>query len=167
MGQTYTVTWKNWNGTVLETDTDVPYGTSPHYGSATPTKAADDRYTYTFAGWDPERGPVEGDVTYTAVFTPVLRSYTVTFLNEDGTEIVSTAYHYGDTVTVPANPSKAENAQYSYAFSGWTPDVETTVKGNATYQATYTATVKQYAVTFKNGDTELQSGLMAYGATPS
>ena len=47
---TYTVTWKNWNGDVLETDDNVAAGTTPTYDGEAPTKAEDDENTYTFAG---------------------------------------------------------------------------------------------------------------------
>ena len=53
----------------------------------TPSKAATAEYTYTFGGWSPALAPVTQNVTYVATYieTPVL--YTITFVDEDGTEI--------------------------------------------------------------------------------
>ncbi len=66
---TYTVTWKNEDGTVLETD-DVKQGALPTYDGATPTKTGDGKHiTYTFKGWDKEIVAATADVTYTAQFT--------------------------------------------------------------------------------------------------
>ena len=71
----YTVTWKNFDGTVLKTDQAVPYGTTPEYDDVTPTKAATKDYRYEFAGWDPEIAAVTDDATYTAKFDEIARIY--------------------------------------------------------------------------------------------
>ena len=63
----YTVTWKNEDGTTIDT-TSVYEGTTPTYDGETPEKAEDENNTYTFAGWSPEVTAVTGDVTYTAQF---------------------------------------------------------------------------------------------------
>ncbi|WP_294476090.1 leucine-rich repeat protein, partial [uncultured Ruminococcus sp.] len=68
------VVWKNWDGTVLETDETVDYGTTPEYNGDTPTKPMDDDYIYTFSGWSPAISSVEGDIEYTAQFTAAERT---------------------------------------------------------------------------------------------
>ena len=92
----YTVTWKNYDGTVLETDTGVTYGTAPAYNGATPQKAEDENFTYTFNGWSPALEAVTGDTEYTAQFTAVSKR-------------VDPAY----TVTIPAAVTEGESFKVS------------------------------------------------------
>ena len=136
----YTVTWENWNGNVLETDTGVPFGATPVYNGVQPFRAANAQFTYIFDGWTPGIRAVSGNVTYTATFIPVTRAYTVTWVNENGAVLeVDTNVPYG---TMPsydgATPTKAATDKYTYTFDGWTPTVSA-VTGNATYTATYTS----------------------------
>ena len=65
-----TVTWKNWDGTVLHSQV-VRKGTTPDaYSGATPTRPRDDQNNeYTFSGWDSALGVVNSDTVYTAQFT--------------------------------------------------------------------------------------------------
>ena len=165
---TYTITWKNADGTILETDNDVESGATPQYDGATPTKAATDQYTYMFAGWDPEISTVTGDQTYTAKFTETLRTYTITWKNGDNVLKTDNNVEYGATPQYNgATPTKAATAQYTYAFIGWDPEIST-VTGNQTYTAQFSQTVNKYTITWKNADgTTLKTEEVAYGTTPS
>ena len=66
---TYTVTWKDWDGEIIEVDEDVAYGTVPSFDGEEPTKAEDEYCRYSFTGWSPEVSAVTDDVTYTAQFS--------------------------------------------------------------------------------------------------
>ena len=160
----YTVTWMN-GDTVLQSG-KVAYGTKPAYTGDTPTKAATAQYTYVFKGWSPAVSNVTGDATYTAVFDEIVNEYTVTWMNGD-TVLQSGKVAYG---TKPAytgeTPTKAATAQYTYVFKGWSPAVSN-VTGDATYTAVFDAVVNEYTVTWKNGDTVLQSTKVAYGEKPT
>lgn len=144
--QTYTITWKDDNGTVIDTTT-VAAGETPDH--ADPTKAATAQYTYTFAGWTPEITAANQDTTYTAAYTPTVNQYTITWNMDDGTLIDTTTVAYGQTPT-HADPEKASDAQNTYTFSGWSPEV-TAVTGNAVYAAQFTSTpITQYTITVYN-----------------
>ena len=93
---TCTVTWKNHDGSVLETDTGVVHGTAPAYNGATPQKAEDENFTYTFNGWSPALEAVTGDAEYTAQFTAVSKRVDPTY-----------------TVTIPAAVTEGESFKVS------------------------------------------------------
>jgi flagellar hook assembly protein FlgD len=121
----------------------------------------------------PDEEPNEGSST------PTAETYTITFLDEDGTSVLDTleGKAYGDTVTYSGQtPTKEGNIQYNYTFAGWQDSDGTTtyandelpnVTGNATYKATYSQNVNQYTIKFVNyNGTTLQSENLNFGAIP-
>lgn len=64
----FTVTWLNYDGTVLEVDEKVAKGTMPSFDGATPIKDLKDENIYVHTGWDKELVEVKKDVTYTAIY---------------------------------------------------------------------------------------------------
>ena len=127
----YTVTFQDEDGKVISQQTY-------HWGDAVsiptdPGKAADNTYTYAFAGWDKEvAANCKGNATYVATYTATYIVYTVTFQYEDGTVISQHTLHYGDAVTAPEKP----DAPNGYQFTGWDKTV-TACQGNATYTAVF------------------------------
>lgn len=64
----YTIRFLNWDATLLQ-EVQTPAGEIPQYTGETPTREADEEYTYTFKGWKPKIIPAGGDATYVATFS--------------------------------------------------------------------------------------------------
>ena len=74
-------------------------------------------------------------------------TYTIRFVDEDGTELQSSEVKYGQTPEYNGEtPTKESTAEFHYTFAGWTPKIAD-VTGEATYKATYTATKRSYTLT--------------------
>ena len=148
---TYTIEWSI-NGVIVETDENVEYGTMPQYNGATPTKTSTAQYSYEFTGWSPEIAAVTGNQTYTAQFSETLRSYTIQWSINGTIAETDENVEYG---TMPqyngATPTKTSTAQYSYEFTGWSPEIAA-VTGNQTYTAQFSETLRSYMVTFNSNE---------------
>lgn len=158
----YTVSFQDPDGTEI-------FSGVYHYGDvieipADPVKS-DETFTYTFTGWDKTVAPIcTGDAVYTATYIPLYIDYTVTFQNEDGTQISSGTYHYGEALLVPSDPVKEADLVGSYTFANWGEGFTGSCTGDAVYTASYTMTLNEYTVTFLDEDgTEISSGVYHYG----
>ncbi len=163
----YTVTWKDDDGTVLDTEL-YEYGETPNFKGETPTKEKTQQYTYTFSGWSPNTFvPVRSNQEYTATYRTTTNKYTITFLNDDGTVLLSKEFYYG---TYPSysgtTPTKQKDAQYTYSFSGWFPSLSD-VTSDQTYTATYSSTINTYTIRWMKGNSVLLTESYEYGETPS
>ncbi len=80
-----TITWKNYDGTILEVDKNVTYGSIPSYDGSTPIRESDGVNNYYFIGWTPEVKKATESTTYTATFTDEEITYTIDFDLNGGT----------------------------------------------------------------------------------
>ncbi|MBQ6979472.1 MAG: InlB B-repeat-containing protein, partial [Clostridia bacterium] len=168
----YTVVWKNYDGTVLETDNDVPYGEMPEYNGAEPTKTENQQYSYVFKNeWSPVVETVKGNSEYIAQFIQVTNKYKITFYDEDGTtKLGESTVDYGTNATYPNDtPTKASDNGYNYTFNKWLK-LETTeednlenVIDNREVYAKYTATPRVYNVYYvENGGNDINNTTYTY-----
>lgn len=166
--ETYTVTWLNYDGTILEVDEDVAHGAMPTYNGNVPTKESTAQFTYTFTGWSPELIAVTSDATYTAQFSDAVNHYFITWKNSDGTVLKTDSLAYGTMPLYEGEaPIKAKTAQYTYTFSGWSPEI-VTVTSDASYTATFAEQLNKYTVTWLNDDGTLlkTDADVEYGTIP-
>lgn len=117
---TYTIIWKN-GDTILETDENVVYGSTPSYDGEIPTKEASEQYTYTFSGWSPQISLVTQSVIYQTQFIETIQTYTVTFYTDDGSTILDkVTVEYGTNATYSKEkPIKNDTEGYTYVFDKW------------------------------------------------
>lgn len=179
----YNITFKNDDGTVLDSR-NWNKGTTPSY-EGTPTKNPTAAETFEFNGtWTPAIATVSGSATYVANYTSHPRAYTITFLNYDMSVLGTAEVVYNGTPTnatylaavapVITDPYKPDNSAFSFEFTGWrlqgaSENGFAQVKGNQTYVAQYAETTKKYRITFldDDGETVLHWTQLEYGATPS
>ena len=159
----WTVIYANWDGEELQRSVVCESSPAmPEYAGEMPTKEATAQYSYSFAGWGDVAEVVTGDVTYTAQFEATTRSYTITWLDDDGTEIdVSEDVAYG-TLPTHGDPARTLESPYRQDFAGWSPVIES-VTSNATYRATFHEIVAD--VSTLAGEWEAKDGDVIVGAT--
>ncbi|MBQ3266456.1 MAG: hypothetical protein IJH08_00880, partial [Atopobiaceae bacterium] len=156
----YTVTFVNWDGTVLSAAQYVE-GTAASGIAvpADPTRPSDDSFRYIFVGWTPALAAVTADATYTATYVAEELSYfDVTFVDYDGTVLQATTSYADGTavsdITVPADPTRAATTTHTYTFAGWDPPL-----GPVTADVTYTATYTEEPITYGKPAIELDHDL--------
>ena len=117
-------------------------------------RPAGDHRTFAHSGWTPEITAVTGDATYTAVFTEIPNTYTVSWI-VDGT-VTEQKLAYGSEITAPENPAKAGDELYVYTFSHWSGFHDgTTVTGDVAYEAMFMRENVSYTVHFALEDCPL------------
>jgi hypothetical protein len=163
---TYTITWKNWDGSTLATS--VVYGAqTPIYSGPAPTKESDDYYDYMFAGWSPKVGPANYIRTYTAQFTGIRKTYTVTWEHPLDGVIYTATINAGDYAiynraepTFPDDPVTGVRKK----FYGWSPNANNTkILKDTTFLAEFREVHK---ITWTNEGVILKEEEVFKGDTP-
>ena len=105
---TYTVTFKDWNGTTLKTQT-------VEEGSSATAPSNPSRQGYEFTGWDTSFNNVTSNITVTAQYR--IQTFSVIFKDWDGTVLKSLTVNYGASAIAPSDPFRD-----GYEFTGWDKD---------------------------------------------
>ena len=119
-----TVTFKDYDGTVLNTQT-------VKYGSAAISPTTPLREGYTFDGWDGAYNNVTSNLTVTATYK--INTYTIKFVDKDGKILSTQKVEYLNDAT----PPDSTNTPIGCEFLGWDSAEYLSVKNDATIQAIY------------------------------
>ncbi|MCQ2070083.1 MAG: InlB B-repeat-containing protein, partial [archaeon] len=167
---TFTVVYKNENGTTLWTEI-VDAGGSAKY-DVVPVKEDTKEHTYTFVGWDHDLTDIHSNLTVYPVFEEKPRMYNVLFFDWDKTLIGQDSVAYGDPVDVPEAPGRDSTVQYVYTFHGWStmpsqynPATLDSVTGSMTVYAYYLKSFREYDVEFMDGEVSVGHTSVRYQGT--
>ena len=106
--KTCTVFFTDWDGTVLKTQ-------EVSYGEAAEAPQAPSREGYTFTGWSGDYTNITESRILMAQYERL--SFTVRFVDYDGTELSSQSVFWGEAAAAPEAP-----AREGYTFTGWDAD---------------------------------------------
>ncbi|WP_238886334.1 InlB B-repeat-containing protein [Clostridium sp. YIM B02551] len=159
----YTVTFKNYDGTTIDTQ-------SVNYGGSADAPSSPTRQGYNFAGWDINFTNVTQNLIVTATYTaiPPTPTYTVEYKNYDGSTINTDVVEGGSGLTEPTVPTRT-----GYTFGGWYKDNEfitpwnfesDKIAGNTVLYSKWS--INKYTVTFKDHDeTIISTQTVNYGGS--
>lgn len=146
--ETYTITFKNYDGSPLEQKV-VNADVTPEYTGEEFSKPETDEYTYTFSGWKPALAPASSNATYVAQFVEEPRQYEVKFYQEDKTTLIETqSIPYGGMPVIP-DYTKQNTAQYTYSIQWKNVDGDDNIQPvieDVDYYADVTTTTNKYNV---------------------
>jgi hypothetical protein len=116
----YSVSWLNYDGSLLLLEMSLTFGEVPSYPGTDPLKPENRPYKYLFNGWSPEIVAISGDAVYTAQFNKVPITFIVTWVNYDQTIIkVDEPREIGTLPSfVGSDPQHAEDEEHIYPFMG-------------------------------------------------
>lgn len=111
-----------------------------------PTKQSTAKYDYEFIGWDQDFSTITRNMKIKAVYKNLIRSYEITYLDENGHEVEVVTLEYGSSVNQNVKaPEKKGNAFVSYEFLRWGEDGQT-VTGEMSVSAVYQVKLTKLSV---------------------
>ena len=174
--RSYLIAFYDENNQEIKSET-LEYGAQPVCDYTGPSDTAE--WDYTFAGWSTSLGgaalasipTVTGAANYYAVVSSNKQKYDVKFLDENGAELNTIKYSYGDTPSYTYN--KQDTQEWDYTVHGWSltagGEVLSSlpkVTGSATYHAIVSAVKQKYTITFEsNGGSSVASITEDYGTS--
>lgn len=135
----YTVSFVDWDGTVLDTQTVIE-------GTSATAPASPVREGYTFKSWDKSFDNVTGNLTVTATYD--INTYTVSFVAGDNGSLEGTAsftVDYGTDLSTLTYPTTIANAGYKFDkwdVTGGSVKSDITVTASFVYDASQWFTVE-------------------------
>lgn len=172
----YLITFNDENGNLLESK-KWDENAIPSYNYQ---KSDTAEWDYTFKGWsDSLKGNVvtipaaTKDATYYAIVDAVKQKYTITFYDENGSQLDQSEYEYGETPSF--SYTKDDTAEWDYTVQGWSTSKGGTklpslpaVIGNASYYAVVDAVKQKYNISFYDETgAKLGDSLTEYGVVPT
>ena len=114
-----------------------------------PVRESTDKTAYVFSGWDKPVTAAVANAKYYAQFTTVARTYTIRFVDSDGTLLKEEQLEYGKTLQPPQVADRyTSDAQYYQKFAGWDKQIAS-VTEDAEYVARYEKALRKYTITFR------------------
>ena len=142
-----TVTFKNWDGTVLQGPEWVEIGDTPVYRGSTPTRAETETTRYTFSDWSPTIAEFDDtDTDFIAQYSEETIYYTIRFINGGygsryNLVLQTDQLEYGDTPVYRGETPYVENTRYGeiWTFHDWSSIIKP-VTASKDYRGSYWVT---------------------------